>query len=105
MSYTADHAAALNDVRNAGAAVSFVLSSTTVAGYAIPLLSGAPKRFQGRTLVETQGPALFFVPSTYGERPPVNALGDWGGQEYAVKDELPFDPDGTAIFSYVALER
>jgi hypothetical protein len=104
MSYAPDWSSALADVRAAGAAISFV-GSTTVAGYAIPLLSGAPKRFSGRTLVETQGPALFFVPSTYGARPPLNALGTWGGQEYAVKDELPFDPDGTALFSYVALER
>jgi hypothetical protein len=104
MSYTADHASALADVRAAGAAISFV-GATTVAGYAIPLLSGAPKRFAGRTLVETQGPALFFVATTYGERPAINALATWGGTEYAVKDELPFDPDGTALFSYVALER
>jgi hypothetical protein len=102
--YTADWQSALNDVRNAGAAVSFVLASVTVAGYAIPL-RGAPKRFQPTRLVETQGPVLFFVPSTYGARPAVNALGTWGGTEYAVKDEEPFDPDGTAIFSYVALER
>jgi hypothetical protein len=104
MAYTQDHASALADVRAAGAAISFV-GTSTVSGYAIPLLSGAPKRFAGRTLVETQGPALFFVPTTYGERPALNALGTWGGQEYAVRDELPFDPDGTALFSYVALER
>jgi hypothetical protein len=102
--YTADHASALADVRAAGAAVSFVLASVTVAGYAIPL-SGMPKRFMPSKLVETQGPSLFFVPTTYGERPAINALGTWGGTEYAVKDEQPFDPDGTALFSYVALER
>jgi hypothetical protein len=104
MSYTADHASALADVRAAGAAISFVLGATTVACYAIPL-SGMPKRFMPSKLVETQGPSLFCVPVTYGERPPINALGTWGGTEYAVKDEQPFDPDGTALFSYVALER
>ena len=105
MSYVADHASAHADVRNAGAAIAFVLGATTVSGYAIPLLSGAPKRYAGRTLVETQGPALLFVPTTYGQRPALNSLATWASQEYAVKDELPFDPDGTAIFSYVALER
>jgi hypothetical protein len=104
MSYTTDHASALADVTAAGAAISFV-GSSTVAGYAIPLLNGVPKQFRTRTLVEGQGPSLFFVPTTYGQRPALNALGTWGGAEYAVKDELPFDPDGTALFSFVSLER
>ena len=104
MTYATDWASALADVTAAGAAVSFA-GGTTVAGYAIPLLNGVPKQFAARTLVETQGPMLFFVPSTYGQRPALNALATWGGAEYAVKDELPFDPDGTALFSFVALER
>lgn len=104
MSYRDDWASALADLRDAGAAITFV-GTSTVAGYALPLLSGAPKRFMTRTLIETQGPALFFISTTYGARPPLNALGTWAAVEYVVKDELPFDPDGTAIFSYVALER
>jgi hypothetical protein len=101
--YTADHASALADVKAAGAAISFV-GTSTVAGYAIPL-RGMPKQYRATRLVEGQGPVLFFVPTTYGQRPALNALGTWAGQEYAVKDEEPFDPDGTAIFSFVALER
>jgi hypothetical protein len=104
MTYREDWASALADVRDAGAAVSFV-GTATVAGYAIPLMSGAAKQFMSRTLIETQGPALFFVASTYGDRPALNDIASWGGTEYAVKDELPFDPDGTALFSFVALER
>jgi hypothetical protein len=104
MSYTTDHASALADVKAAGAAITFTLGATTVAGYAIPI-GGMPKQYRSSRLVEGQGPVLFFVPTTYGQRPPLNALGTWNAKEYAVKSEEPFDPDGTAIFSYVALDR
>jgi hypothetical protein len=101
--YTADWQSALTDVRNAGAAVTFT-GDTTVSGYAIGV-RGKGKRFGSDTLVETENPLLFFIPSTYGAKPALNALATWGGTEYAVKDALPFAPNGTAIGSYVELER
>jgi hypothetical protein len=104
MSYTTDHASAYADVKNAGAAVTFTLASTTVAGYAIRI-KGDPKKYHALKLVESEAPTLLFVPTTYGERPPLNALTTFGGTEYAVTDEEPLMPDGTAILSKVVVAR
>lgn len=102
MSYSADHASALADVRDAGAAVSFV-GVATVAGYAVR--DKGKREFKGSETVVTESPRLFFVPSTYGDLPEQNASVSWGGITYTVASVEPIAPDGTALACYVEVGR
>lgn len=110
--YAPDHADALAELRAAGAAVTFTLSSpgtydpetglysspvtSTVSGYALRT-KGDPLEYERLTLTETVAPTLLFAPSTFGGTPALDATVSWGGTTYTVKSANPLDPDGTAI--------
>lgn len=121
MAYATEHADALDDVRAAGAPVTFTRTvhasydpegaaedaeptTTTVTGYAMRV-RGRPDRYDRLTLIESQAPTLLFVPSTYGELPPLDAECTWGGKSMVVADVDPLEPDGTAILARVIVKR
>lgn len=103
MSYATEWASALADVQAAGAAISFA-GASTVPGYAIRT-RGNPQKYAALKLVESEAPTLFFVPSTYGDTPDLNALATFGGTEYAVVSVEPVAPDGVAIAAHVIVGR
>lgn len=116
--YTTDHADALADVTDAGAAVTFTLQSpgtynestdtwttgatTTVSGYAVEVKAD-PDTYERLSLVRSQAPSLFFTPTTYGDLPTPGYSVPWGGKTYTVKDVAPLSPDGTAIAATVVI--
>ena len=120
MSYESDHAGALADVAEAGAAVTFTLeraglydpatdtstgaTTTTVAGYAVQV-EGDPERYRALGLVEGEAPTLLFVPSTFGALPPLGARVTWASASYTVRAVDPLRPDGNAILANVIVAR
>ena len=119
-SYATEHTGALEDIREAGAAVTFTLtdpgtydaatdtwtggSETTVAGHAIRV-KGDPERYRALELIESAAPTLLFAPTTYGDEPPIGSSVTWGGEVFVVRDSLPLEPDGTAILSRVVVSK
>jgi len=114
--YTADHASALADLRDAGAAVTFsrvtnehdeatgllTPTTTTIAGYAIRD-TGRPDRYERLGLVPSTNPTLLFAASTFGDEA---ALGDtvtWDSATMTVKDVEPVGPAGTAIIAFIVV--
>lgn len=118
MTYVSDHKGALADVKDAGAAVTFTLvtntydaatdtstsETSTVQGYAVRV-NGDPKRYEALGLVEADAPTLLFVPTTFGEEPPLSARVTWGGVSYTVRDVAPLAPDGNSILSRCVVSR
>lgn len=119
MGYQTEHADALADVKEAGAAVTFTKTvvtgydettgvqttgTVTVAGYAIRR-PGKLETYERLGLIESAAPTLFFVPETYGEEPPLGASCSWGGQQHTAADVLPLEPDGEAIAARVVIKR
>lgn len=117
--YSSDHAGALVEVKEAGAAVAFTVQQSTydpetdthtsvttssVKGYAMQV-DGTPKEYERLGLTEMEAPTLLFVANRYGDTPELNAVGEWGGVRHTVKSVRPFAPDGTAILSYVIVQR
>jgi hypothetical protein len=118
--YAADHADALATIRDAGAPVSFALTSTprdpttnvagppvttTVAGFAIGKKPNAI-RYQALGLVESQAATLLFVPSTYGQVPPMSAAVLWNGVGFVVRDVDPVVAiDGKLMIASVIVSR
>jgi hypothetical protein len=118
--YAAEHASALADVRAAGAAVTFTETRpgtkdeatetysaptiVTVAGYAMQV-AGDPRRYAELRLVQSEAPALFFVPATIGTLPAALSTVVWNGLTYSVRDIAPFGPDGPAIFATIIVSR
>lgn len=116
MSYSGDHASALADVRDAGAAVSFTRktgatydaendqfvggSADTISGHAVEI-PGDPKRYERLGLVQRKNVTLLFAPTAYGEVPDPGYHVTWGSVGYAVKDVTTVAPDGTAILATV----
>ena len=118
--YAPDHASALADVADAGAAVTFTSTNpgtldeatglytsgttTTTAGYAVRV-RGTPKTYVALSLKESEAPTLLFTPTTYGSLPSLNATVAWGGVTYTVRDVEPVAPNGTAILARVVVAR
>ena len=116
--YAADHAGALADLAEAGAAVTFALTTpgtydaaadafttpvtSSVTGSAIKV-SGRPKQYQALNLVESQAPTLLFAPTTYGSLPALGASVTFGSTTYTVRDVDAVAIDGTAIIAYVVV--
>lgn len=115
-SYAPDHASALADLRDAGAAVAFsrithvmdeatglmTPTTTTIAGYAIRDM-GRGDRYHALGLIPSRNPTLLFAASTFGD---AVALGDtvtWGGIGYTVRDVDPVAVDGTPIVTFVVV--
>ena len=117
MSYAADHAGALADLRTAGAAVTFTRTTNaydeatglltpttaTVTGYAIRDM-GSPDRYERLGLVPATHPTLWVTTATYGAAVLLGDTVTWGGKVLTVKDVEPVDLDGTGavIASVVA---
>lgn len=118
MSYTSDHAAALQMVEEAGSAVTLTKTTTTydaatdthtpstqtVAGKAVQV-PGRPRRYEALGLVESKAPTLLFVPDTYGSEPELGATLPWAGEVHTVRDVEPTAPDGTLILARLIVER
>lgn len=119
MSYAIEHAAALQELKQAGGSIVFTTehpgteqpdgtflgrASDTVLGYATEQ-DGDPEAYAGLGLVAGEAPRLFVVSEVYGATPSLNQRALWGGQQYTVRSVKPYRPDGTALFSYVILSR
>lgn len=116
MSYAADHASAVADLRDAGAAVTFTRTvqahdeatgqvtptETTIAGYAIRD-TGRPDRYARLALLPSRAPTLLFAASTYGDAVALGDVVTWGGLTYTVRDIEPVAPDGTPIVASVVV--
>lgn len=119
-SYAAEHASALADVLAAGAAVTFTSSAvgsydettdeqmapavTTVTGGAIAE-KGSLNKYMALGLSHMSARTLFFVPTTYGQRPSPSSNVTWNGFQYSVKLVEVIDPDGVAIAARVVIDR
>lgn len=111
-SYAADHASALADIKDAGAAITFTKRSagthdpitdtfsapslSSVAGHAIRT-KGDAKRYESLKLTPTDAITLLFAPTTYGQRPALGATATWEGAPVVVRDTDPVAPDGSDI--------
>lgn len=111
MTYVADHGAALADLTDAGAAVTFTRtvpgahdpltgsvappSTVTVAGYAIEKRD-RPENYVRLSIVG-RPITLLFAPTTYGDRPEPGDSFSWGGRDATVREVVGVSPDGTAI--------
>lgn len=98
--YTDDWAGALQDITDAGTAVTFTRNSgdpnytiTTIPGYAIRA-RGLPETYRALTLVESTSPTLLFAASTFGDRVKSGDTCSWDGTTLTAKDVSPTDPDG-----------
>lgn len=116
--YAADHAGALADLTEAGAAVTFTRTTpgtydaatdthtapvtSSVTGSAIKV-SGRPKKYEALGLKESEAPTLLFAPTTYGSLPALGASVTFGGTTYTVRDVDSVAIDGTAIIAYVVV--
>lgn len=111
--YAEDHAGALADVTDAGAAAPFTLTTagtydgatdtwitppvtTTVNGSAVEVDEDA-EEYQALSLVHTIVRALFFTPTTYGSLPVAGYSVSWASTLMTAKKVKPLAPDGRAI--------
>jgi hypothetical protein len=118
--YAAEHAGALADVTDAGAAITFSKgvvtgydsatdtipspqSTTTVAGFAIE--SEAKRSYDAGTRVQRDARRLFFVPSTFGALPLPGATCTWASTAFVVGDVEPIALEGEVIAAYVEISR
>lgn len=119
MTYAPEHEGALEDVREAGAHVTFEASAaeydaetdtggavevSSVSGFAFQT-RGNPIRYQALGLIESSAPTLLFIPETYGELPVLGSSVTWAGAVHTVKSINPIAPDGTAIGAKVVISR
>jgi hypothetical protein len=120
MSYNGQHAGALALVTRKGASVTFTrrspgthtattgrfasASSSSIAGSAVQVAS-EPEQLRALSLVETDAPTLFFVPSTYGQMPDELDEVTWNSLTYRVRAIQRIAPDGTAIAARVVVSR
>ena len=102
--YGAEHSSAFQDVKDAGAEVSFRKKTTTVSGVALQI-KGDPEEYEALKLVKREALTLLFVAETYGESPPLGASCEWGGLRYQVEATRKLAPDGTAVLSRVIVSR
>ena len=119
--YAAEHASALVDFLDAGAAVTFTRTTggtydqttdTWTAPAVVSSITGAAIqvkpdtiKYQAMGLIQTEAPTLTFVPTTYGDTPSLDDKVSWGGVEYTVQSVQPVDPDGVAILHKVIVSR
>lgn len=118
--YAADHAGALADLAEAGAAVTFALAvpgvydpatdtttagtSASVAGQAIRL-PGDARRYEALGLTEREAVTLLFAPTTYGANPAVGAAFTWGGETFTCASVDPLALDGTTLLATIVGRR
>ena len=123
--YAAEHASALADIRDDGAAVRFVLdvpgahdattgrlaapTTVTVDGYALQVKSltrGDHRVYESLSLTPTEAPLLLFAAATYGDVPTLGAWCLWNGVRHIVRGfGDPVAPGGVPILSRVVVAR
>ena len=120
MSFSDDHARALADVKDNGAAVTCSLTDnsanynpttgvtvpavTTVAGQAMRV-PGDPRKYEALGLVEMQALSLLFVATTFGDTPSLDMELAFGGERFRIKHVEPLAIDGTTILSNLVVAR
>lgn len=119
MPYATDHAAALTDVADAGASITFTdvtqgsydpetdtatPSTATVTGSAVRV-QGDPQMYEALGLVEAEPATLLFAPTTYGDTPALGSTCTWGSSTFTVRAVNPVAPDGSAIIAKVVVSR
>ena len=102
--YGAEHSSAFQDVKDAGAEVSFTKRTTIVSGVALQI-KGDPEEYEALKLIQKAALTLLFVAETYGESPPLGASCEWGQLKYQVEATRKLAPDGTAVLSRVIVSR
>lgn len=119
--YVADHADALADIQEAGAAADFVLSSagtydpatdthtapgtTTVSGYAIED-EGDPEEYDRLSLVSQIPATLIWCPVTFGAVPALDSVVSWGGHAWTLRARKPLvAPDGNQWLLHLVVIR
>jgi hypothetical protein len=125
MSYAAEHADALDDLRGAGAEVTFrkvtqthdpatetfTESVASVSGYAVrtrAISQQDRQRYEALGLVSSDVIVLLFTTYTYGDAPELGSTCTWGGatNTYMVRDVDALDPDGSGgILFRVAVSK
>lgn len=121
MSYATEHAGALADVTEAGAAVTFSLTSpgtydaatetwssptvTTVTGYAVQ--DDAATHRRAGEVIAAANVVLFFTPMTIGNLPVAGYTTTWNSVAVSVvRTFRELNPDGAgAIAAYVEMQR
>lgn len=120
VSYAQTHARAKSTVADAGADVTFTLttpgtydattdtysagSTASIAGNAVRT-AGDPQQYADLGLSLEEAPTLFFTPTTYGQLPAPTYQVTWGGLSYTVRAVRPIAPSGTAIAARVVVAR
>jgi len=104
LSYSVEHADALREIKQAGAAITFSQNGTSVAGHAIRT-RGNPKRYEALKLIEESSPTLLFAATTYGDVPRVGYTGTWNLEDFVIRDVRPVGPDGSPIMFKVVISK
>ena len=102
--YAAEHSSAFQDIKDAGAEVSFRKKTMTVSGFALQV-KGDPEEYEALKLIEKATLTLLFVAETYGDSPPLGASCEWGEMRYQVEAIRKLAPDGVSILSRVIVSR
>ena len=102
--YAAEHSSAFQDVKDAGAEVSFTKRTMTVSGVALQI-KGDPEEYEALKLIEKATLTLLFVAETYGDSPPLGAFCEWGELRYQVEATRKLAPDGVSILSRIIVSR
>ncbi len=102
--YGAEHSSAFQDIKDAGAEISFTKKTTTINGVALQV-KGDPEEYESLKLIEKAALTLLFVAKTYGDSPPLGSFCEWGGLRYQVEAIRKLAPDGTAVLSRVIVSR
>jgi len=118
MDYAEKHRQALEKLTDKGVAVQFSTegagdydpltdtwsggSDSAVGGRAVEI-PAEPEEYELLDLVPGQDITLMFVPTVYGQVPPLNSSIQWAGAKRTVKRVLPIRPDGNAILSRVVV--
>ena len=102
--YAAEHSSVFQDIKDAGARVSFTKKTMTISGVALQV-KGDPEEYEALKLIQKAALTLLFVAETYGEFPPLGASCEWGELRYQVEATRKLAPDGVPILSRVIISR
>ncbi len=115
MSYNAQHTSSLATMQRKGIAMTWTGprtgtldaatdrktsgSSAAVAGYGARV-RGREKEYDGLSMVQSEAPTFFFIPTTYGAEPALNSTAIFGGVTYTLARTIPIDPDGRGVIGF-----
>lgn len=117
--YASEHRMAHAEVSAAGAPIAFTWTTRVVDdatdAESAPVqhsMTGVAMKVRGRarayeilTLIEADSPTLLFVPDTYGDCPPLNAIGTWATKPMGIRSIDPLAPDGVTITARLIVSR